>query len=174
MTTRRAFLLTPLAIAACARTPKPPRSSGARRLAITMDDPVVDETPRLDSRARDAALLQALATRRIRAALFVCGKRVDSAEGAALLARWSSAGHILGNHSYSHRFFHSRSMTLADSVEELEKGEAIVRPYPGFRRRFRFPFLKEGNTIEKRDGARAALARRTSRTCSIALATTTA
>ncbi len=33
-----------------------------------------------------------------------------------------------------------------------------MRKYPAFQRRFRFPFLKEGNTPEKRDGARAVLA----------------
>ena len=158
---RRSFLLSTLALAACAAAPKSPSaSSNARRLAVTMDDPNLEETPRLVPGQRNAAILQTLATRRHRAALFVCGMRVDSTDGAALLGQWSAAGHMLGNHSYSHRYFHSEKMTLADFVGELERGESIVRAYPGFRRRFRFPFLKEGDTAEKRDGARAALAAR--------------
>ena len=133
-----------------------------------MDDPHLGESPRLDPRARDAAILQTLAAHRVSAALFVCGMRVDSEECAALLARWSAAGHSLGNHSYSHRYFHSAKMSVADFESEVERGEAVLRPHlaraasiaSAPRRRFRFPFLKEGDTREKRDGARRALAKR--------------
>jgi peptidoglycan/xylan/chitin deacetylase (PgdA/CDA1 family) len=158
---RRSFLLSSVALAACAAAPRPPaHASSARRLALTMDDPNVEVTPALTAVARDAAIRQTLAARSRQAMLFVCGMRVESPEGGDLLARWSAERHALGNHSYSHRYFHSAKMTLADFVAELEKGEAIVRPYGAFRRRFRFPFLKEGDTVEKRDGARAALAAR--------------
>ena len=158
---RRSFLLSSLALAACAAAPKAPSaSSNARRLTVTMDDPNLEETPRLAPGPRNAAILQTLAARKHRAALFVCGMRVDSPDGAALLGQWSAAGHMLGNHSYSHRYFHSEKMSVADYVAELERGESVMRGYPGFRRRFRFPFLKEGDTVEKRDGARAALVAR--------------
>lgn len=125
-----------------------------------MDDPHVGETPRLDARARDAAILATLAGHKCVATLFVCGKRVDSVEGGALLGRWSAAGHRLGNHSYGHRYFHAPSMTLADFELELEKGESVVRPHATFTRRFRFPMLKEGDSAEKRDGARRILSAR--------------
>jgi len=158
---RRAFLASAALLAACARRPpNGPAPARARRFAVTLDDPNVTETPRLDAGARDAALLATLAARKCRATLFVCGQRVDSAAGAALLARWSAAGHALGNHSYSHRYFHAKKMTLADFEDELEKGEAVVRPHARFTRRFRFPMLKEGDTAEKRDGARKILAAR--------------
>ena len=163
---RRAFLLSPLALAACAVAPEgrvtAPGSRPTRRVAVTMDDPHLEESPRLDPRARDAAILQTLAARGAHAALFVCGMRVDSVEGAALLARWSAAGHSLGNHSYSHRYFHSSKMSVADFASEVDRGDAVLRPHLASapRRRFRFPFLKEGDTREKRDGARRALAER--------------
>ncbi len=122
-----------------------------------MDDPNVATTPVLDAAMRDSAIRQTLAARSVHAALFVCGMRVELPEGAALLGSWSAAGHVLGNHSYSHRYFHSAEMTLADFVADLDRGETVVRAYSGFRRLFRFPFLKEGDTMQKRDGARAAL-----------------
>ena len=85
---RRAFLLSSFAMAACARIPRATLPSpGARRLSITMDDPHVAETPLLSPIARDDAIGKTLAKRTLRAALFVCGMRVDSPEGNALLAR---------------------------------------------------------------------------------------
>src|SRR5262249_33435960 len=124
---RRAFLFSSFGLVACAAAPRASeRPAESRRLAVTMDDPFVGETPMKDARARDAAILQALAAKGRHAALFVCGKRVDSPEGGELLARWSAAGHVLGNHSYSHRYFHSAKMSLEDFVAELDKGEAIV------------------------------------------------
>ncbi len=83
--------------------------------------------------------------------------RVDDEPGAALLHRWEQAGHVLANHSYSHLYFHSSKITTEAFLADLEKGEALVRPYKSFRKVFRYPFLKEGNTQEKRDAVRAYL-----------------
>jgi peptidoglycan-N-acetylglucosamine deacetylase len=82
---------------------------------------------------------------------------VNTPDGAALLRRWSEANHSLGNHSYNHRNYNASTMSVMDFAEEVERGEAVAAGYPMFRRRFRFPFLKEGETVEKRDGARAVL-----------------
>jgi peptidoglycan-N-acetylglucosamine deacetylase len=157
---RRSFLASLAAACAAPRVPSPVVSATPRRLAITMDDPSVEETPLLPPAERDAAILAALSAHKASAMLFVCGMRVDSPAGADLLRRWSAAGHLLGNHSYSHRYFHSAKMTLADFAAENDRGDAVIRPYLGYRRMFRFPFLKEGNTEAKRDGARELLRQR--------------
>jgi peptidoglycan/xylan/chitin deacetylase (PgdA/CDA1 family) len=155
---RRPLLLSLLGLAACAPRPIPRAAPPTtRRLAVTMDDPNVAQAPLYGPRDRDLAILHALEARRLRAGLFVSGIGVDSPDGAALLARWSDAGHSLGNHSYSHRSLHADDMTVDDFAAELARNEALLAGYPAFRRRFRFPFLKEGNTAAKRDGARAAL-----------------
>lgn len=135
------------------RAALPPPAS-PRRVAITLDDPHLLPTPLLDPQARDARIRAALAQRRARAALFVAGKRVDSPEGAALLAAWSDAGHLIGNHSYSHKRYHEPERTLEWFQEDVLRGEAIVRGHAGFQRIFRYPFLQEGDTRDKRDGAR--------------------
>jgi hypothetical protein len=53
-------------------------------------------------------------------------------------------------------------MSVVDFESELDRGDAVLRPHLAFARprRFRFPFLKEGDTRQKRDGARRALAER--------------
>ena len=129
-------------------------SSKAPQIAITMDDPRVEDAPGMAAAEVNARILGHLKDAKIKAALFVCGMRVDNEPGRKLLASWNDAGHFLGNHTYSHKFFPSEKMTLAAFEADSARGEQIVAPYSRFRKSFRFPFFKEGDTEEKRDGMR--------------------
>jgi hypothetical protein len=60
----------------------------ASQVAITMDDPTLVETPLMSPSQRNIAILNALDQAKIKAALFVCGMRVDSPEGKELLKTW--------------------------------------------------------------------------------------
>jgi peptidoglycan-N-acetylglucosamine deacetylase len=124
------------------------------RISITMDDPTVQQSPMLEAAVRDRKIRDALAQHGVKAALFVCGKRVTSSAGKALLAGWDSDGHLLGNHSFSHLYFHSAEVPVERFAKDILDGEAVVKDYEHFRKIFRFPYLKEGNTQEKRDGMR--------------------
>ena len=86
--------------------------------------------------------------------MFISGKRINSAEGSILLGRWSDAGHMLCNHSFYHSYYHSQKQTLESYENDFLKCDSIINKYAGFTKLFRFPFLKEGNTTEKRDGFR--------------------
>jgi peptidoglycan-N-acetylglucosamine deacetylase len=141
------------------RAPVPSKGT-ARKIAITIDDPALGETPLLSAAERDAHLRAALRERNVRAALFVCGKRVDSPQGSRLLGDWNDDGHILGNHSYSHLFLHDADVFLERYVADIDRCEQLLAGRSGFRRLFRYPFLKEGDTREKRDGVRDALTRK--------------
>jgi peptidoglycan-N-acetylglucosamine deacetylase len=157
---RRSFLLAGAALAsACRMRPHAPPPS-TRRIAITMDDPNTEETPHLGVEARNRAILEHLATRQVQVMLFVCGKRIDSAPGAGLLAAFDAAGHLLANHSYSHRNFGEPESAPSTLAEDIAQCEALITRFAGFRRRFRFPYLKEGATTEKRDAFRAVLRER--------------
>jgi peptidoglycan-N-acetylglucosamine deacetylase len=48
-------------------------------------------------------------------------------------------------------------VSLAAFEQELLTCENALRDFPGFTQRFRYPYLKEGNTVPKRDGFRAFL-----------------
>src|SRR5205085_818180 len=102
-------------------------------------------------------MLATLDKRKIKAVLFVVGKRVDSAEGRSLVTAWDRAGHDIGNHSYSHVNFNSDEVSLAGFEADLLKNEQFIRDYPRFVRLFRFPYFKEGDTAAKRDGMRSFL-----------------
>ena len=124
------------------------------QIAITMDDPQVAPAYGWSAAEVNRRILDALDKHRIRAELFVCGMRVDSAEGKQLLGTWNDAGHLLGNHSYSHLFLNSSKVTLEQYCGDIARGETVVAGFSRFEKRFRYPFFKEGDTVEKRDGVR--------------------
>ena len=91
---------------------------------------------------------------------FVNGKRVDDDQATeAVLRRWVAAGHELGNHAWSHPALNSTALDAY--LADVRRGEEIIaRVAPGQTWKvFRYPFLQEGDTVEKRDGVRRFLAR---------------
>lgn len=77
-----------------------------------------------------------------------------------MLSAFDRAGHLLANHSYSHLDYNAAAHSAEALSAEIIRCEALIAPYAGFRRRFRFPFLKEGDSIDKRDALRHVLKRR--------------
>ena len=127
-------------------------------LAVTMDDFAFTETPLLSPAERSRKILAVLSAHKIHAAAFVVGKNAEPEANRALLAEWTRAGHILGNHTYSH---HSYPDTPFDEFSaDIVKAEKVLEGIPGYQRRFRFPYLKEGNTPEQRDRLRTWLHQR--------------
>lgn len=156
---RRDFLILTAALGPMARVlsaaPKNPE------IAFTFDDPKTDDSADLHWPEINSRILHTLEKRKLKAVLYVCGKRVDSAEGRRLLAEWDTAGHGIGNHTYSHRNFNASAganqITLSEFEANTLKNEPLIRDSSHFVRLFRFPFFKEGDTVEKRDGMRAFL-----------------
>jgi peptidoglycan/xylan/chitin deacetylase (PgdA/CDA1 family) len=143
-----------------------PRAWGASRvpeIAFTFDDPTTDGGAGLTWAELNDRMLATLASHNLKSILFVCGKRVDSDPGHQLISAWDRAGHLISNHSYSHLNFNSstddgsKKVTLAEFEADALKNEPLIRNYQHFDRMFRYPFFKEGDTVEKRDGMRAFL-----------------
>jgi len=125
------------------------------QIAITLDDFVLFDVPTMSAAERNQRILGALAAERLQAAMFVAGRNVNTDEKRRLLRAWNDAGHIIANHSFSHQ--HYPDVSFVEFSADMLRGEAVIRDFPQFRKMFRFPFLKEGDTVEKRDGMRAFL-----------------
>jgi peptidoglycan-N-acetylglucosamine deacetylase len=126
-------------------------------VALSFDDPNILESPTATWQQRNLKILRTLHQHRLRAALFVCGMRVHSESGRALLQTWDDAGHLLGNHSYNHSYFAGKKVSCRDFERELLRTDSLLMGYAHFERYFRFPFLKEGNTAARRDSMRQIL-----------------
>ena len=157
---RRSFVkvagLTTLAagfggVPALARKPAP-------QFSITMDDFFWQNPLKLTGAERNQSILQTLDKHSIKAALFVIGKNIEADEGKQLLSAWDRAGHMLANHTYSHTNLNAPDADVKAYQDDILRAEALLKDFPRFRKYLRFPFLKEGDTVAKRDAMRAFLA----------------
>jgi peptidoglycan/xylan/chitin deacetylase (PgdA/CDA1 family) len=131
----------------------------AQSVAFTFDDgPRLAGTPLLTPQQRNGALLDTLARHRVQAALFVtAGNGANRPEGYALAKAWGQAGHAVGNHTMTHPDLHSAALSVEQYQQEILDCDAIIRTLPGYQKWFRYTFLREGNTPEKRDAMRGFL-----------------
>ena len=125
------------------------------RLSVTVDDFDLLDTPLLTGIERDRRIRATLFRHRIKAAGFVAGKYVRAPVSDGVLGNWSSEGHIIGNHSFSHSYYGTDDPDAY--VADILKCEALLSNYSGFRKLFRYPFLSEGRTAEARDALRQRL-----------------
>jgi len=129
-----------------------------RQIAITMDDFQWNKSVKLSPEERNRAILEALRSRgNLKAALFVACKNVGSDKGITLLGEWDRAGHLIGNHSFSHKYLNSSKVTPEVFAADILKCEDVIKNFSGFQKLFRFPYLKEGETAAKRDAIRTFL-----------------
>lgn len=136
-----------------------PNNSARPQLALTVDDPTLSLGSILKWQEANSRILKAISEKNVRAALFVCGMRVDEADGTKLITTWDQAGHLICNHSYSHKFYGEQT-SYADFAVDFLKNENVIAPYRNRKALFRYPFLKEGDTADKRDRFRALLKER--------------
>jgi len=156
-TTTQVLSNSPLFTLSAGEFAKATKASKARpQIALTMDDPALTVSARMDWRETNRRLLDTFERRKLKIALFVCGMRVDQPEGRKLLGAWDDAGHLICNHSYSHLMYMQRT-SYDEFAADFLRDEPIVAPYRHRTRLFRYPFLKEGDTAEKRDRFRALL-----------------
>jgi len=128
-----------------------------KQIAITIDDPNTYGTVLLNWQDRNKSILNTLEKHKIKAALFVCGMRLNDSNGIELLQKWDEKNHLICNHSYSHRYYNSPSLTSDLFISDYKKCDSVIKKSKNYTKFFRFPFLKEGDTKEKRDAMRMQL-----------------
>ena len=130
-------------------------TANSQRIALTFDDgPVMADNTGLTAAERNDAILAQLADAHLKSILFVTRTDTDPKRNA-LVREWGNQGHQIGNHTATHPNF--EEVSLAEFEHAFQLCDNAIRDMPGFTRRFRFPYLKEGNTVEKRDSFRAFL-----------------
>jgi peptidoglycan-N-acetylglucosamine deacetylase len=151
-----------LALMLLATTPAAVARAEGRRIVISVDDLPIASAPIKRTAAQRLRVmnrwLAAFKKHGVRAVGLVRAAGID--RDRALLRRWLAAGHELGNHSFGHS---SLSDTpLAAYLVDIERGREALERLLGPRRSvrfFRFPYLREGETLRKLRGVRAYLAR---------------
>lgn len=136
----------------------PPRLEPHPVVALTFDDlPAGGGLPQGDTRtAIDGRLARELRANHLKGTYgFVIGAdTVGDPDCQQALRFWTGAGMKLGNHTWSHPSLDHT--TAAEYEHEIALDEPILRQYAGKSNWhwFRFPYLEEGDTVEKRNQVR--------------------
>lgn len=121
------------------------------KVCFTFDDGNTADMPGYPGEKWDKMLLAHLNKNQLQAVFFALGKTLDNEKGNQVLTRWSKQGHLIGNHTYSHQSYGKPETSFDFFKEDFLKNDALISQYPGFVKMFRFPYLKEGDTEQKRD-----------------------
>lgn len=138
-------------------------TAAQKRIALTFDDVPRARDSFLTPDERTERLIAALRDARVpQAAFFVTTGNLDRRDGAggeARIAAYVAAGHVIANHSHSHRW--ATRTPVAEYLADIDRAARWLNGRPGTRPWFRFPFLDEGrDTPERRDALRAGLSER--------------
>lgn len=144
MLNRRGFIIGALALGGCAPAivTKP-----AKRIAVTMDDFNLGFNIRLNPRERNERILEAFAKHKHKAAGFVTGRFVDDMFGDEVVQSWSDAGHMIGNHTYTH--LNSSDEAVEQIKADILRNDVLLSKYTAYEKILRFPYLAEGGTPAK-------------------------
>lgn len=127
------------------------RCSTAAEVSFTFDDFDVSDSTLIHPKDRNESILKAFDDHQIKTTLFVQAKNIDSDHGKGLLNDWDKRGHQIANHTYSHLSYSSDAVSFSKFSEDFLKADALIKDFVNYTKIFRFPYLHEGNTEERRD-----------------------
>jgi peptidoglycan/xylan/chitin deacetylase (PgdA/CDA1 family) len=126
-----------------------------RRLALTFDDAPLPDGPLFTGEERARRIVAELRRAGVREAAFFANPGRPEPDLQQRLRVYAGAGHVLANHTSTHPDL--RNVSAEAYLADIAAADRVLRPMPGFRPWFRFPYLSEGETVEKRDAVRRGL-----------------
>jgi peptidoglycan-N-acetylglucosamine deacetylase len=155
------FLLTQIILCGAALGASDPlgpeQSLGGMKVAVTIDDipangDLISGVTRIDI---VRGVINALKKNRVRRVYGFANHFTGLEE---VVKVWLAAGYPLGNHTYNHLDLGKVSAEdYIANIEKMDQALATLAPFSPLitgRRVFRYPFLQEGDTLEKRDEVR--------------------
>ena len=139
----------------------PASAEDRKRIALTFDDVPRHTGAFLSDDERTTRLIEGLREAGVeQAAFFVTTGNLDTDTGGAeRVARYVAAGHVLANHTHSHR--HLSAVSAEEFLADIDRAAAWLATQPASRPWMRFPYLDEGrDQRDKREAVRAGLAAR--------------
>lgn len=124
------------------------------KICITLDDINYLERPMYKGVERDSIIRATLKNKNVKAGLFFIGAYLDNPTGKSILNKWDKEGHYIMNHTYSHLHYDDSTISFSKYSQDFLKCDSLLNSSKNYKKIFRYPFLEEGNTIEKRAAMR--------------------
>jgi peptidoglycan-N-acetylglucosamine deacetylase len=133
------------------------QNSDKPHIAFSFDDGNPNDILNYKGAEWNALIVDQLKKYGLTSVWFVRAKSIDNDKGRLLLQNWDNSGNIIANHTYNHVNYNDSLMTAAGFIKEIQKCDSLIKGYKNYQKIFRFPYLKTGNTIAKRDSLRSFL-----------------
>lgn len=131
-------------------------SAFGKEVALTFDDAPRGATS-LSGTERASLLINNLKEAGVSKVAFFANSKKLTNEGRERISFFGEAGHSIANHTHSHPEFNKTAAEVF--IKDIRAADSQLKTFPNFIKWFRFPMLREGDTLEKRDKAREELER---------------
>ena len=127
----------------------PNDTSEVKQIAITIDDVPMPSTKLFSGINRTKRIITTLKNTSVnRVGLFVLGENIFKDEGERRLRMYDEAGHMIGNHTYSHPA--CTKVPSKDFIDDIHKCHEVIKKYNNFKYFFRYPYLDECKSDEQK------------------------
>jgi len=144
-----------------------PASAAAQLIGITFDD-LPDPAHERPAAAWSARILHELRQQQLHTLVFPALGSGGDARMAAI-GEWAAAGHGVGNGGTRPRNLSAHGTTLEAFIADVRHADEALRALPTWQPLLRLPYLKEGDTLAKRDGMRQWLRERDYRAAPVSI-----
>lgn len=124
----------------------------AGELALSFDDAPMGDMSLYSGNKRADILIKKLEKYGIQTVFFSVAGNLKFKDRLVRMKKYDSAGHLIANHTLTHPNFNKTP--LIDYVQGFDKADGLLRQFKNFRPWFRFPYLKHGENLVKRDAMR--------------------
>lgn len=122
---------------------------GQPKISLSFDDGSIADRPGYVLKEWNELLLNKLKESNVQSILFVAGHNKFHKKGTYVLQSWNDNGHLIANHTTNHPNYNSEEWTSERFMSELLSNDSLISGYSNYKKLFRFPYLKEGNTPKK-------------------------
>lgn len=130
-------------------------ASHSNQVALSFDDAPMRKMEINSGKARTERLLSVLQKYKIQTVFFSVTSNFDTDDGLERMKLYDEAGHFIANHTHTHPNFDETPTD--DFIDNFNKAHMQLTQFKNFKAWFRFPMLRHGNTLQKRDAMRAHL-----------------
>lgn len=129
--------------------------ASAKQIALSFDDAPMRGSYLYSGTERSQKIIEVLDKHQIQTVFFANSERLSVEKGSQRLMAYSKAGHFIANHTHSHPDLNSSDAKTY--IADINKAHTELKSFPTFQRWFRFPYLREGEELSKRDEVRGFL-----------------
>lgn len=131
-----------------------PTISFAKKIALSFDDIPRQEGLYYNAFDRADLLVNKLKNKNVVAAFF-CNPPEKSDPRFTIIEKYSTAGHFIANHTKHH--LDAEDASVQEFLDDIDQAHSLLFQIPNFRQWFRYPYLREGDYVSKRDDIRKGL-----------------